>query len=131
MIRSGAFVPGLRSQADNHDLWIGPYTTVQGGIQHAGRVILGRGAVTWTHVQGGAEVTIGAGCRIPGNVRATGRIVVQAGARIDGTLRAGTDVLLLGDCMVGDVDASGDITVVGAPKTGELRPQGRVRTRPW
>jgi hypothetical protein len=40
-------------------------------------------------------------------------------------------VLLLGDCVVGDVHAGGDIIVVGAPKTGRLVPAGRVQTRSW
>lgn len=131
LVRSGSFVPSMKCTNPDAALQVGPYATVQGGIRHEGRVIVGRGAVTWTTVRGGAEVILGAETRIAGDVIATGRVVVQAGAKIDGRIKAGSDVRLLGECQVGDVDAGGDIVIVGAPKTGELRPQGRVRTRPW
>lgn len=128
LIRSGAVVPGLRSD-DEQPVWIGAYTTVQGGIVHAGSVILGRGSVTWDGIAGGPEVVLGAGCTVDGGVRAVGRIVVQHGATVNGALQAGSDVHLLGDCTVQDVDAGGDILIVGSPKTGQLRPCGRVSTR--
>lgn len=131
LVRPGAFVPGLGVRNEAATLWIGHHTTVQGGIRHAGGVVLGKGSVTWKPVHAGHELVVGAECKIPGDASAKGRIVVQAGAEIEGSLRAGGDVYLFGNCTVGDVDAGGDIVIVGAPKTGELRPSGRVRTRPW
>lgn len=131
LIRSGALVPGLRGRNEVQTLWVGPYTTIQGGVHHEGTVVLGRGSVAWNHVRAGPELILGAECVIAGDVIAEGRIVIQAGARVDGTVRAGSDVLLLGDCRVNQVVAGGDIVIVGAPKTGDLQPAGRVRTRGW
>lgn len=126
-----SLVPGMRSKNSQETLWIGREGTVQGPIVHAGAVVLSQDVAVWAGIEGGHEVTVGARCRVQGPIRAEGRIVVQSGSRVDGPLHAGGDVLLLGDCRVGDVRAGGDIIVVGEPRTGALAPGGRVATRPW
>lgn len=131
LVPAKAVVPSLRSSDPHARLTIGHDATIQGGIEHAGGVILSPRAQIWAHVHGGHEVIVGPDCHVKGNVHADGRIVVQAGARIEGSVTAGSDVLLLGDCDVGPVSAVGDIVIVGSPKTGGLSPGGRITTRPW
>jgi len=130
VVPAGAVVPGLRSADPDATLAIGHGATVQGGIDHAGAVVLAPRASAWHDVRGGHEVVLGPGATVRGRVTALGRIVVQAGASA-GDLDAGGDVLLLGDCRVGAVRAAGDIIIVGAPTTGLLQPGGRISTRPW
>ncbi len=130
LVPAGAVVPGLRSRDPDAWVQIGHGATIQGGIEHAGGVVLARGVCTWAGIAGGHEVIIGPGCTIKGPVHAEGRIVVQSGAQV-GDLHAGSDVHLLGDCQVGKVHAVGDILVVGAPQTQGLAPGGRITTRPW
>ncbi len=131
VIRPGAMVPEIRGNRPEDTLWVGGYTTVQGGIRHAGSIVLARGCTTWNSVRGGLQVTVGAGCVIDGDVECDGNVVVQAGAEIRGRVRAGNDVHLLGACTVGDVECRGDVFIDGTPTTGTLSPKGRIQTRSW
>lgn len=131
LVRDRAVVPGLVGVRDDRVLWVGQAATVQGGIEHAGGVVLARATRVEGAVQGGHEVVLGAGVQVDGPVRARGRIVIQHGAVVHGGLHAGGDVLLLGRCAVGTVQARGDIVVVGAPQAQGLEPGGRIQTRPW
>ena len=129
VVPAGASVPSLRSTSREHTLQVGHGAVIQGAIEHAGGVILGRDVRVWHHVHGGHEVVVGAHSQTQA-IRATGRIVVQDGART-GDLHAGSDVLLLGTCHVGSVEAGGDIVIVGSPDAGAMTPGGRIATRPW
>ncbi len=126
MVPQRAKVPPLRGK--DGVLHIGLQAIIQGPIDHRGAVVLGAGFVV-EQVIAGHELIVGARGRT-GDLYCDGRIVIQEGARA-GKVRAGGDVLLLGTCDVGDVDAVGDIIVVGTPRTGALRPGGRVTTRAW
>jgi uncharacterized protein with ACT and thioredoxin-like domain len=124
----GALMPKvLVPEADRH-LLVGHGATLQ-AIDSAGRVTLARGVHVKGPLQAGAELILGALCRVDGPITAQGRVVVQSSKTK--SIDAGGDVLLLGDCVVGDVRSGGDIVIVGAPKTGRLEPKGRVASRPW
>ena len=131
VIRAGAVVPALRGRDPEQTLWVGPFTTVQGTIQHAGSVMLARGSVTWDGIRAGLQVVIGADCTVDGPIHCDGNVVVQDGAKVRGAITAGSDVHLLGKCHVQDVTCQGDVFITGAPQTGALTPSGRIQTRSW
>lgn len=131
LVPAKANVPGLRSSDPDTTLHVGPGAVVDGDLELAGAVVLAAGVRVLGNVVGGHEVVVGPRCHIAGTLRATGRVVVQDGARILGNIRAGSDAHLLGDCIVANVSAVGDIVVVGSPQAGRLDPGGRIQTRPW
>lgn len=124
----GALMPQVRISDPSCHLLAGPGATIQ-ALDAAGRVTLARGVHVKGPLQAGAELILGALCRVDGPITAKGRVIVQSSrAR---SIDAGGDVLLLGDCVVGDVRSGGDIVIVGEPKTGRLEPKGRVASRAW
>lgn len=131
IVRAGAVVPSIRCSNEHGTVWVGAYTTVQGGIHHPGSVMLARGCVTWEGIRAGLRVVVGADCIVDGPIHCKGSVVVQACAKVNGPIQAGSDVHLLGDCTVQDVACRGDVFIAGAPQTGALAPAGRIQTREW
>lgn len=124
----GALLPRLLvAEADRHVL-VGHGAVIE-ALDAGGRVTLARGVTVKGPLQAGVELILGARCVVEGPITAQGRVVVQSSRT--GAIDAAGDVLLLGDCVVGDVRSGGDIVIVGTPKTGRLEPKGRVASRPW
>lgn len=121
-------MPAVRVVDPSRHVLVGPGARIQ-ALDAAGRVTLTRNVTVAGPLRCGAELILGAGCRIEGPIAGLGRVIVQASQT--GDIDAQGDVLLLGDARVGNVTSAGDIIVVGKPKTGRLEPKGRVAARPW
>jgi cytoskeletal protein CcmA (bactofilin family) len=129
-IPGGSLLPSLHTTDATRQIVIGPDVHITGDLDAAGRLSLTRGVRIDGMIRGASDVTLGPGCHVRGAIECGGRLVVQ-NSRVDAQLKATGDVLLLGACRVGLVQAGGDILVSGKPKTGRLEPGGRVSARPW
>lgn len=123
-----ALLPAVRVDDPQRQVLVGAGARLA-ALQAAGRVLLSPGVHVEGPLRAGAELILGARCRIDGPIHGAGRVVVQASQTQD--IDAAGDVLLLGGGRVGNVRSGGDIRIVGEPKTGRLEPQGRVASRPW
>jgi cytoskeletal protein CcmA (bactofilin family) len=127
-IPMGAILPGLRCSDAGIETTVGMGSRIKGPIDVTGSLTLAAACKVDGDVTTKGTATIGPGSRVWA-VRGA-RVVVLPGASAQDIEAAG-DVLLLGACSVGTVVAGGDILIAGEPKATGLRPKGRVVTRPW
>ncbi|MBW3581536.1 MAG: polymer-forming cytoskeletal protein [Euryarchaeota archaeon] len=119
---------GIRLR-DKARVLLGHDVTVDGGVFLAGTLHTQPRVKIGGPVRCFGDVLIGPGSEVHGGIESGGAVRILPDAKVYGHITAVTDVHLHDGCKVaGAVVTTGDIVVHGEAETGDLRPEGRVRS---